>query len=222
MSGETDDRTVDLEYLVRLLDEADRRYEQRFAAQERATVADHVAHAETVTEIREGIRLRFDDLESKIQEKRDHLTSLLAAHAARDDERYAALTTAIAASEAAVTAATSHRLDEIRRASDLALANQKEAVGKVEVANEKRFESVNEFRGTLSDLTRTLMPRLEVQALIAANSEKIESLVTRMDKSDGRGDGGLATRNAIYATIATVIAVIGIILAIYSNTRHGA
>ncbi len=42
-----------------------------------------------------------------------------------------------------------------------ALATSKEAVTKAEIATEKRFEGVNEFRSALSDQSATLLPRNE-------------------------------------------------------------
>ncbi len=48
------------------------------------------------------------------------------------------------------------------------------AVSKAEAASEKRLDAVNEFRATLSDQQRTLMPRSEVEALMKATNDKIE------------------------------------------------
>lgn len=208
--------------IERLMAETDRRYDERWQAQEKALETARVTHAAFLTEIRQTVHVRFTDLEAQIHEKGDRLVGLLTAHAIRDDDRFNTLVRSIAEQVGALAVSSTHRFDEVQRAGDLALANQKEAVEKVEKANERRFEAVNEFRATLADQQRTLMPRGEVQALIAANAEKIDQLNTRVDKAEGRGDGGAATRNAIYATVATLVAVVGIILAIYSNTtRHG-
>lgn len=59
-----------------------------------------------------------------------------------------------------------------------ALAGQKEAVTKAEVAAEKRFESVNEFRSTLSDQQRMLLPRLEAEVKFV-NVEKNFDAMTK-------------------------------------------
>lgn len=48
------------------------------------------------------------------------------------------------------------------------------AVQKAEVASEKRFEGVNEFRAQLGDQQRTLMPRAEVEVLLKALSDRIK------------------------------------------------
>jgi hypothetical protein len=70
-----------------------------------------------------------------------------------------------------------------------ALAGQKEAVTKAETAAEKRFESVNEFRNTLSDQQRNLMPRSEAEVKFDSFTKQIDGVVARLDKSEGKGVG---------------------------------
>jgi len=50
----------------------------------------------------------------------------------------------------------------------LALNSAEKAVTKAETATEKRFESVNEFRLTLSDQTKTFVTRGELYAALMA------------------------------------------------------
>jgi len=61
---------------------------------------------------------------------------------------------------------------------------QEKAIDKSDAASEKRFEAVNEFRNTLSDQTKTFMPRLEAETRTHANAEKIDALASRMDKME--------------------------------------
>jgi hypothetical protein len=63
------------------------------------------------------------------------------------------------------------------------------AVSKAEVATEKRFESVNEFRQTLSDQTRTFISKVEFEALRDTNTARIADLASRLDKTDGKTVG---------------------------------
>lgn len=70
-----------------------------------------------------------------------------------------------------------------------ALAAAKEAVVKAEMAADKRFESVNEFRQTLSDQATTFMPRMESNARLDAMSEKIALLQSSKDNIAGHGAG---------------------------------
>jgi hypothetical protein len=65
------------------------------------------------------------------------------------------------------------RFNAMDTKTQLALTASKEAVNKAEIATEKRFDSVNEFRGTLSDQARTLLPRMEGEAKFIALEEKI-------------------------------------------------
>jgi len=74
------------------------------------------------------------------------------------------------------------RYDERFKATDertnLALISSEKAVAKAEIATEKRFDAVNEFRGQLKDQAATLMPRAEVDTRFNALAEKIESIKT--------------------------------------------
>jgi flagellar basal body-associated protein FliL len=56
------------------------------------------------------------------------------------------------------------------------------AVTKAEIATEKRFESVNEFRATLADQQRMLIPRLEYEVAHKALLEKLEDAQDRLEK----------------------------------------
>lgn len=91
-----------------------------------------------------------------------------------------------------------------------AIMNSKEAVAKADAATEKRFDSVNEFRGQMSDMQSGLMPRSETESQIKSISEKIDSLQTRIDKSEGSGYGVKQSWTVLVgglAALATVVAV---------------
>jgi len=100
---------------------------------------------------------------------------------------------------------------ESKDAVRAALDSQKEAVLKSEAASEKRFSSVNEFRNTLSDQQRNLMPRNEVDILIKAINEKIDALnlttITRQSKDVGKMEG-----MGIIAIVAGIVSTIIVIL----------
>src|SRR5687768_2375402 len=85
----------------------------------------------------------------------------LAANDRRYEQRFAdqqtAVNTALSAAKEAVNAA-------------MLAANA--AVTKAETAYDKRFEAVNEFRGTLSDQQRTLMPRAEAELRLDTLEQK--------------------------------------------------
>jgi hypothetical protein len=120
----------------------------------------------------------------------DHLLALLAEKDLRDQQRFdgqqQALTAALLAADTAVRAAQ---------------AAAEKAVAKAEAATEKRFESVNEFRKTLSDQTASFPSRVELQAL----ADRVADLATRLDKAEGRNRG-------VSASVATMLAVGGLLL----------
>jgi hypothetical protein len=76
-----------------------------------------------------------------------------------------------------------------------AMAAADKAVLKAEAASEKRFESVNEFRGLVTDQQRTFMPRAEAEQIMSNMDKKIEEVKTKisglMDERKGAHDGTL-------------------------------
>lgn len=100
------------------------------------------------------------------------------------DQRFSdndkAVQTALVAQEKAVTAA---------------LQASKEAVLKAEIATEKRFDSVNEFRAQLADQSATLMPRSEFQVQHAALNDKIDTLIKSTETKSEEYSKQLAALN---------------------------
>jgi len=92
-----------------------------------------------------------------------------------------------------------------------ALIAAEKAVAKAETANEKRFESVNEFRKTLSDQTASFPSRVELQAL----ADRVADLATRLDKAEGRGRGVSASVAMMMGLGGLVITIVGVVVAIY-------
>ena len=96
----------------------------------------------------------------------------------------------------------------------LALTAADKAVTKAEIATEKRFESVNEFRKTLSDQTASFLPRTEYGAAHQALIDKLTDLAARMDKTEGRS-GGLSDGTRLLIQMAgLLIAAITLYLAL--------
>src|ERR1700679_3563652 len=81
------------------------------------------------------------------------------------------------------------RFDAQEKAVNAALAAADRAVNKAEVASEKRFENMNEFRGALADSARLLMPRSEYEQAQKTLSDKVEKMETRLNAADDRGAG---------------------------------
>jgi len=120
----------------------------------------------------------------------DHIKALLDEKDKRDNQRFEAQSQAI---------------------KD-ALQAAKEAVVKAETATEKRFESVNEFRKTLSDQSGTFITRAEFDQIKDATNEKLGVITKRADLLEGRS-GGIAQSWAILVGAITIAGVIGAILA---------
>ena len=70
------------------------------------------------------------------------------------------------------------RFEDLDAKTTLALAAADKAVTKAEIATEKRFEGVNEFRATLADQATRLIPREEAQSKF----DNIEKDITAMSK----------------------------------------
>jgi len=72
-------------------------------------------------------------------------------------------------------------LDAAEKAVAAALAAADRAVSKAEVANEKRFDSVNEFRGTLTDQASKFINRSEHDIVTDGLQKAISSVAERLD-----------------------------------------
>jgi hypothetical protein len=92
-----------------------------------------------------------------------------------------------------------------------ALAASDKAILKAEIAVEKRFESVNEFRQTLLDQTNTFITKVEFESLRETSGTRLLDLSSRLDKIEGRSVGlnaGWVYLLGILAAVGTVISVI--------------
>ena len=116
----------------------------------------------------------------------------------RFETQEANLITAITAQEKAVAAA---------------LQAAKEAVTKAEIAAEKRFDAVNEFRGQLSDQARTFMPRSESELQINALNEKIDNIQGLLGSLGGRSEGVHAAVGYVVGAVGALVGIAGLILA---------
>lgn len=94
-------------------------------------------------------------------------------------------------------------------AVDAALAAADRAVLKAEVAADKRFDGVNEFRGTLADQQRTLIPRAEVVVMMTSLSDRVDAISKQMEKIH-------AERAGILGGWGYAVGVAGFILTLFS------
>jgi hypothetical protein len=122
--------------------------------------------------------------------------------------------------------------DKLSQERELRLAQKFEsldrAIQKADAANEKRFESVNEFRSTLADQQRTLMSRMEynsahesLQTLLTTNnktlSDQIIAQKERIDKLDNLKQGGQNLWVLIVGIVAIATSLVSFILGLFGK-----
>ncbi len=154
----------------------------------------------------ENLRLAIDEKDSRYQSKFDATQAAINAMFEEKDLRYQQR---FVAAELAVKDA----LVAQKEAVAAALAAADRGVTKAEVAAEKRFESVNEFRNTLKDQQAELMPRLEAAVMFRAINEKLDVLTTRIDKGEGKGQGANAFWGYFVAVAMLAVLTFGAIAA---------
>jgi hypothetical protein len=84
------------------------------------------------------------------------------------------------------------------------------AVTKAEVATEKRFESVNEFRSALNDSNRLLMPRSEAEQALKTLSDKLDALTLRVNAKDDQNTGKGQSWALILSSVSLISTLLGI------------
>lgn len=84
-------------------------------------------------------------------------------------------------------------IDHVKEMSTAASRSAQTAIDKAELATTSRFESVNEFRATLSDQSDRMMPRVESEQRHRANAERLDSFqqqgILARDALSARLDG---------------------------------
>lgn len=113
------------------------------------------------------------------------------------------------------------RFEDAKTAVDIAFSAQKESVNsallaaeravlKAESASEKRFDSVNEFRNTLADQQRTLMPRAEAEIVFKTLSSRIEEISNfqKITIGEKRGIGDFAAWIVTFISVGVSILLV--------------
>lgn len=103
-------------------------------------------------------------------------------------------------------------MDEREKTSDLRAMLSDRAIEHANAANEKRFESVNEFRNTLADQAKTLMPRQEAEARMHNQDEKIASLFDTRLSSVSSSSGMRSLWGYIVGGLGAALFIIDLIL----------
>jgi hypothetical protein len=151
---------------------------------------------------------------------RDLIMALIAERDRQYDQRFRAQETAMAAALAAADKAIAAAFAAADKATVAAFAAAKEAVEKAERANDKHFESVNEFRKTLTDQTATFAPRAEMDVRFRALEEKIASVSQRETQSAARLEGSSNLSTWQIAIVGLILAAAVLVLAIINRRRE--
>jgi hypothetical protein len=109
--------------------------------------------------------------------------------------------------------ANAQRFEAQEKAVAAALAAAKEAVAKAEGAAEKRFDSVNEFRGNLKDQQATFIPRTEVDVRFKSIEAKIADNEMRINQIVSRAEGSAQLWQGITVALGIGIAATTLIIA---------
>jgi hypothetical protein len=91
------------------------------------------------------------------------------------------------------------------------------AILRAERATEKRFDSVNEFRGTLADQAARLMPRAEYQVQYAALVDLVGIITTRIAALEARSEGkekGIGSTLAIVLGLLTLVSTVASVVSV--------
>jgi hypothetical protein len=133
-----------------------------------------------------------------IETLREYLTSRIDANEAAALQRFESSNTALQAALAAAKELVSNAQSAADR-----------AVQKAEIASDKRFEGVNEFRAQLADQQRTLMPRAEVEVLLKAITDRVKAVEILQSQSSG-------TKIGITEGWGWAVGVVGLVLFVVS------
>lgn len=105
------------------------------------------------------------------------------------------------------------RGDSQDAAVKIAVSNSEKAIGKAEIATEKRFEGVNEFRQTLADQAAALMPRAEYAVQHMGLADKIVSVENRINQLREELSGIQARGSGVKDTWGWIVAIAAIVVA---------
>jgi len=100
--------------------------------------------------------------------------------------------------------------------SSLALDSAQRAITKAEGAVEKRFDAVNEFRATLADQQRSLMPRLEAERWFNTLTDDIRMLKENNLKRASESTG----LHAGWSILTGALGFIGMIAGLVAFFKH--
>lgn len=177
----------------------------------------------------ETMERRMQDVQAHLVEivtlRQEHMLAKLLETDLRYQQRFQAQSEALTAAFAAQQAAMEKAFIAAEKAVMAALAAADRAVTKAETANEKRFESVNEFRAVLTEQSKELLTRFEAETANRAITEKLDqqavlfhtttaSLEKRLNMIEGGQVGQSQSWGVIAGIVGVVIGIAGVTIAL--------
>jgi hypothetical protein len=107
------------------------------------------------------------------------------------------------------------RFEFQKETATAALSNAEKAMTKAETANEKRLDSVNEFRDTLKDQQATFIPRSEVTTMFDSLSGRIKGTESFQQQTLGGSVRSASDRLQSNWIIQVIIGALLVLIAEY-------
>lgn len=111
------------------------------------------------------------------------------------------------------------RFDAQQKAVEAALASADRAVIKAEAASDKRFDSVNEFRQTLSDETKSFITRVEYDNAHKGLEDKVQELSARVSTAESRSVGLTTAWGYLFGIMGMAAAAVSIFVQVTKRRR---
>jgi hypothetical protein len=187
------------EFIIEIIRERDRKYEQRFQMIDNSTKEALAAANESISSALAVLDRRFESVNAFRAQLSDQQTQF--ARKTDVDAVLTGLEKSQLKSEKAIEDRF-HSVNEFRlqlatqqdtfaRKTEIAQAMEafEKAVTKAENATDRRFESVNEFRSQLNDQQNTFARKSEIDISIRALNEKVDTVLAANIRSAGSGAG---------------------------------
>ncbi len=139
------------------------------------------------------------------------------------DQRFAQMKEQLDERYATQTKALDKAFDASAEAVQVALSNAEKATQKAEAAAERRFDSVNEFRQTLSDQALSFLTRAEYDAAHGALADRVTTsaermtglelrLTSRLDTGQGTAAGAAGYRTEHRLDVGTALTAASVLI----------
>jgi len=219
------------DFFLTLINANDKRYSESFvkAAQEgaweREAVRELIDAVDDKGEQRqEASRVLIDGIDRRVEQRFVALEHVKRVELADQESRLSVLHEAdkeyLATRLEALQRESALAINGVKESIALALSSAKEAVNKAEIANEKRFDGVNEFRATLADQQRLLIPRQEVDVIIKGLEGKLTIANTQIADLSTRfialSSGSTGQAAGTKEGWGWAVGIVGLVLAVLS------